>query len=175
MSKQDVEFIATTINAMLKDVEPEQIKVILGSANQYATVMKFNRDKTYWTNEQLDRYFKFIEKSITLPDLTEETDVVKRVSDIMGDVEDITPGMDSAGDMVSKVVEKVEEQKKYREDLKCPWCQQMVYDNRNNKKSERSPDFVCSTNDPAICGGHTGKWRKSWWLNSSDIPGEWGV
>jgi len=175
MSRQDVEFIATTINAMLKDVEPEQIKVILGSANQYATVMKFNRDKTYWTNEQLDRYFKFIEKSITLPDLTEETDVVKRVSDIMGDVEDITPGMDSAGDMVSKVVEKVEEQKKYREDLKCPWCQQMVYDNRNNKKSERSPDFVCSTNDPAICGGHTGKWRKSWWLNSSDIPGEWGV
>ena len=51
----------------------------------------------------------------------------------------------------------------------------MVYDNRNNKKSEKSPDFVCSTNDPAICGGHTGKWRKSWWLNSSDIPGEWGV
>ena len=175
MSKQDVEFIATTINAMLKDTAPEQIKVILGSANQYATVMKFNRDKTYWTNEQLDRYFKFIEKSITLPDLTEETDVVKRVSDIMGDVEDITPGMDSAGDMVGKVVEKVEEQKKYREDLKCPWCQQMVYDNRNNKKSERSPDFVCSTNDPAICGGHTGQWRKSWWLNSSDIPGEWGV
>jgi len=175
MSKQDVEFIATTINAMLKDVTPEQIKVILGSANQYATVMKFNRDKTYWTNEQLDRYFKFIEKSITLPNLTEEKDIVKRVSDIMGDVEDITPGMDSAGDMINKVVEKVEEQKKYREDLKCPWCQQMVYDNRNNKKSEKSPDFVCSTNDPAICGGHTGKWRKSWWLNSSDIPGEWGV
>ena len=114
MSKQDVEFIATTINAMLKDTAPEQIKVILGSANQYATVMKFDRDKTHWTNEQLDRYFKFIEKSITLPDLTEETDLVKRVSDIMGDVEDIAPGMDSAGDMVNKVMDKVEEQKKYK-------------------------------------------------------------
>ncbi len=45
----------------------------------------------------------------------------------------------------------------------------------NNKKSEKSPDFVCSTNDPAICGGHTGKWRKSWWLDNSDIPDEWGM
>ena len=45
----------------------------------------------------------------------------------------------------------------------------------NNKKSEKSPDFVCSTNDPAICGGHTGKWRKSWWLDNSDIPKEWGM
>ena len=175
MAKQDLEFIANTINTMLEGVEPEQIKVILGSANQYASVLKFDKDKTYWTNEQLDRYFKFIEKSITLPDLTPEEDVVKRVTDIMGETEDITPGMDSTGDIVGKVMDKVEEQKKYRDDLKCPWCQQMVYDNRNNKKSERSPDFVCSSNDPAVCGGHTGKWRKSWWLNSSDIPGEWGV
>ena len=175
MTKQNLEFIANTINAMLEGVTPEQIKVILGSANQYASVLKFNKDKTYWTDEQLNRYFNFIEKSITLPNLTPEDDVVKRVTDIMGETEDITPGMDSAGDMVGKVMDKVEEQKKYRDDLKCPWCKQMVYDNRNNKKSERSPDIVCSSNDPAVCGGHTGKWRKSWWLNSSDIPGEWGV
>tara|TARA_R100000458_G_C8123398_1_gene141339 strand:- start:87 stop:635 length:549 start_codon:yes stop_codon:yes gene_type:complete len=175
MSRQDVEFIANTIREMLRDIKPEQIKVILESANQYATVLKFNKDKSYWTNEQLDRYLNFIEKSITLPDLTEEEDVVERVSSIMGDVEDITPGMDKAGDIINKVVDKVEERKKYREDLTCPWCKAKVYDNRNNKKTERSPDFVCATNDPAVCGGHTGKWRKSWWLNSSDIPTEWGI
>ena len=45
----------------------------------------------------------------------------------------------------------------------------------NNKKSDKSPDFVCSTNDPAICGGHTGKWRKSWWMDNSDLPEEWGL
>ena len=117
MTKQDVEFIANTIREMLKDVKPEQIKVILGNANQYASVLKFDKDKSYWTNEQLDRYLNFIEKSITLPDLTEEEDIVERVSSIMGDVEDITPGMDKAGDIINKVVDKVEERKKYREDL----------------------------------------------------------
>ena len=57
MTKQNLEFIATTINAMLTGVEPEQIKVIIGSANQYASVLKFDKDKTYWTDEQLNRYF----------------------------------------------------------------------------------------------------------------------
>ena len=51
----------------------------------------------------------------------------------------------------------------------------MVYDNRNSKRSDKSPDFTCSTNDPTICGGHSGKWRKSWWLDNSDIPAEWGI
>ena len=51
--------------------------------------------------------------------------------------------------------------------------QLMVYDNRKSKKSDKSPDFTCSGKTP-ICGGHTGKWRKSWWLDNSDIPEEWG-
>jgi hypothetical protein len=69
----------------------------------------------------------------------------------------------------------MENQNKYRDDLKCPFCGQMVYDNRNSKRSDKSPDFTCSTNDPVICGGHSGKWRKSWWLDNSDLPKEWNL
>ena len=57
--------------------------------------------------------------------------------------------------------------------LICPLCKSKVYDNRSNKKSSRSPDFVCSCNDPKICSGHNGKFRKSWWLDSNDLPSEW--
>jgi hypothetical protein len=89
--------------------------------------------------------------------------------------EEITEGVQQAGDMIGGIVDKMEQQNKYRDDLKCPFCQQMVYDNRNNKKSDKSPDFVCSTNDPVTCGGHSGKWRKSWWLDNTDIPQEWNL
>jgi hypothetical protein len=88
---------------------------------------------------------------------------------------DITNGPQTPEGIVGEVVNQMAEQNKYRDDLKCPYCQQMVYDNRNSKRSDKSPDFTCSTNDPTICGGHTGKWRKSWWIDNSDIPEEWGV
>ena len=50
----------------------------------------------------------------------------------------------------------------------------MVWDNRNSKRSDKSPDFTCSGKTPEECPMHTGKWRKSWWLDNSDIP-EWGM
>tara|TARA_B100000214_G_scaffold370595_1_gene345521 strand:+ start:12951 stop:13511 length:561 start_codon:yes stop_codon:yes gene_type:complete len=178
----DVKFIANTVSEILRDCSPENIKIIIGNANKYATVLKFPKDKSLWSDKQVDRYLTFIEKSSTLPDLSDEEDVVVRIQTIMGEVTDITNGKPEEqkpdgplSGTVKEVVEKLEERKKYREDLVCPWCNSKVYDNRNNKKSDRSPDFVCSTNDPVVCGGHTGKWRKSWWLNSSDIPEKWNI
>ena len=57
--------------------------------------------------------------------------------------------------------------------LLCPFCESKVYDNRKNKKNPKSPDFVCSNNDSDSCDGHTGKYRKAWWLNSRDLPSGW--
>ena len=179
----DVQFIAKTVSEILRDSSPEHIKTIISNANKYVTVLKFPQDKSIWSDEQVDRYLTFIEKSSTLPDISDEDDVVVKIQSIMGEVTEIDkdgkpvnkPTVQPLANTVNKVVEKLEERKKYRDDLSCPWCKSKVYDNRNNKKSERSPDFVCSTNDAAICGGHTGKWGKSWWLNSSDIPAEWNI
>ena len=182
MAKQNLQFIADTINTMLSNKvnDTSTINKIIGSANQYAQVRKFAPNKEDWTHEQLEQYFSFIEKLADMPtvytqDEFDNLDVIKKVESIMGPVEDITPGVEPAGNMVEGIVDKLEEKKKYRDDLKCPYCQSMVYDNRNNKRSDKSPDFVCAENDPAKCGGHTGKWRKSWWLDNSDIPEEWGM
>ena len=57
--------------------------------------------------------------------------------------------------------------------LFCPICKSKVFDNRNNKRNLRSPDFVCSSNDPEFRSGHNGKYKKSWWLDSIDLPTEW--
>ena len=57
--------------------------------------------------------------------------------------------------------------------LLCPFCESKVYDNRKNKKNPKSPDFVCSNNNSDSCDGHTGKYRKAWWLNSRDLPSGW--
>ena len=176
MSKQNVEEITNIINTMLVDIKnTEQIKDIIVTANKYAKVKDFPKSKEDWTDEQLDKYFNCIEKLMDIPDIGKDKDIITKLSAIMGEVNDITPGIEDAGSIVDKVVEKVEQQNKYRDDLKCPYCKSMVYDNRNNKKSDKSPDFVCSTNEPAICGGHSGKWRKSWWIDISDIPEEWGI
>ena len=176
MSKQNVEEITNIINVMLVDIKnTEQITDIIITANKYAKIKDFPKSKEDWTDEELDKYFSCIEKLMEMPDVGKDKDIITKVSAIMGDVNDITPGIDQASNIIDKVVEKVEQQNKYRDDLKCPWCKSMVYDNRNNKKSDKSPDFVCSTNEPSVCGGHSGKWRKSWWIDNSDIPEEWGI
>tara|TARA_X000001388_G_scaffold6640_1_gene4238 strand:+ start:919 stop:1458 length:540 start_codon:yes stop_codon:yes gene_type:complete len=178
MTKQDVEFIANTISDMLQDVDANNISTILGLANKYTEVRNFPKDKSNWTDKQLSLYLTFIEKVIDMPVMYTQSefndlDIIHKVQSVMGDVKDNTPMQ--AGAKTKGIVDKLEQQNKYRDDLKCPYCQQMVYDNRNSKKSDKSPDFTCSTNDPVVCGGHTGKWRKSWWLDNSDIPKEWGI
>ena len=103
-----------------------------------------------------------------------DLDIIRKVQAVMGDVKDITPM--AASSKTKAIVGKLENQNKYRDDLKCP-CpnQRMVWDNRRNKKSDRSPDFVCSGKTLEECPQHTGKWRKSWWVDNNDIPAEWGL
>ena len=80
---------------------------------------------------------------------------------------EIEPGLQESGDMLGDIVNKMEEQNKYRDDLKCPCPNQlMVWDNRRTKKSDKSPDFTCSGKTPMECPMHTG---------NSDIPKEWNV
>ena len=179
---QDVTFILETVQSMTANVEStETLNKILGSANQYAQLKKLPADKTTWTDEQLDMYFNYIEKLVDMPTVvTQESfdsmSIEEKLDAVGLEVNDSTePGVQPVGDVLGGVVKKMEKQNKYRDDLKCPFCGQMVYDNRNSKRSEKSPDFTCSTNDPVICGGHSGKWRKSWWLDNSDLPKEWNL
>ena len=178
---QDLAFIANTIQEMCSKVEStETLHKIIGSANQYATLRKFPKDKTAWSDEQLDSYFSMIEKLVDMPtEFTQgefdDMSIQDKLESVGIETTDITSGVQQAGDMLSGVVNDMEQKNKYRDDLKCPYCSSMVYDNRNSKRGEKSPDFTCSSNDPTVCGGHTGKWRKSWWLDNSDIPKEWNV
>ena len=178
---QDVQFIADTVATIVSKVESQEtLNKILGSANQYAQLRKFNPDKTYWTDEQLDLYFAYIEKLADMPTVvTQESfdsmSIEEKLESVGIEIESTEPGVQPVGDVLGGVVKKMEQQNKYRDDLKCPFCGQMVYDNRNSKRSEKSPDFTCSTNDPVICGGHSGKWRKSWWIDNADIPKEWNL
>tara|TARA_E500000081_G_scaffold151316_1_gene181363 strand:+ start:1079 stop:1621 length:543 start_codon:yes stop_codon:yes gene_type:complete len=178
---QDLTFITTTIQTMTESVQnTETLHKIIGTANQYAKTMKFSNDKTQWSDEQLDKYLAMIEKLVDMPveytqDDFDKLSLEEKLDAAGLSATDITPGLQGAGDMLGGIVEDVQKQNKYRDDLKCPYCKAMVYDNRNSKKSDKSPDFTCSTNDPVVCGGHTGKWRKSWWLDNTDIPAEWNV
>ena len=173
---QDVQFIAETVQGIVANVESQEtLNKILGSANQYAQLKKFNADKTRWTDEQLDSYFQYLEKMVDMPTVvTQESFDSMSIEEKVQAVGIELEGTDN-GAVLEGVLNKMTEQNKYRDDLKCPFCGQMVYDNRNSKKSEKSPDFTCSTNDPVICGGHSGKWRKSWWLDNSDLPKEWNL
>ena len=179
MAKQDVEFIANTISEMLANVDANNIPKILSLANKYTQIRNFPTDKANYTDEQLGLYFTFIEKVLDMPVMYTQTefqdlDIIRKVQAVMGDVKDITPM--AASSKTKGIVGKLENQNKYRDDLKCP-CpnQRMVWDNRRNKKSDRSPDFVCSGKTLEECPQHTGKWRKSWWVDNNDIPAEWGL
>ena len=178
---QDVTFISETVSAMTANIDSKETLVkVLGSANQYAELKKYPKDKTTWTDEQLNSWFNYIEKLAGMPTVVtdesfEQMSIEQKLESVGIEIESKEPGVQPAGDMLGGVVNKMEQQNKYRDDLTCPFCKQMVYDNRNSKRSEKSPDFTCSTNDPVICGGHSGKWRKSWWLDNSDLPKEWNL
>lgn len=178
---QELAFIGQTVAAIVSKVEnKETLNKIIGTANEYANTLKFPTDKTLWSDKQLDKYLNMIEKLVDMPveytqDEFDTMSIQEKLSAAGINNTDITDGLQTPDGIVGEVVQNMEQQNKYRDDLKCPYCQQMVYDNRNSKKSDKSPDFTCSTNDPVVCGGHTGKWRKSWWLDNSNIPEEWGI
>jgi len=178
---QDVTFISETVSAMTANIDSKETLVkVLGSANQYAELKKYPKDKTTWTDEQLQTWFDYIEKLADMPTVVtdesfEQMSIEQKLESVGIEIESKEPGVQPAGDMLGGVVNKMEQQNKYRDDLTCPFCKQMVYDNRNSKRSEKSPDFTCSTNDPVTCGGRSGKWRKSWWLDNADITKEWNL
>ena len=175
---QDIKFIAQTVSTMTEHISDADIRRnVIGKANDYARLKKFPDNKETWSDEQLNNYFSMLDKlsgtmEAKIPNDFDQMTLDEKVKTL--EEADVVTVSDMSN-VVQDVVGKLEEKKKYRDDLKCPYCGQMVYDNRNNKKSDRSPDFVCSTNDPAICGGHTGKWRKSWWMDNTDLPEDWGI
>ena len=182
MSKQDLQFITTTINNMTESVQnTETLHKIIGTANQYAMTLKFPLDKTQWSDEQLDRYLGMIEKLVDMPVEYTQADfesmsLQEKLSAAGIESEEITDGVQQAGDMLGGIVNKMDEQNKYRDDLKCPCPNElMVWDNRRTKKSDKSPDFTCSGKTPMECPMHTGKWRKSWWLDNNDLPEGWNL
>ena len=65
---QDVTFISETVTAMTANVESKETLVkILGSANQYAELKKYPKDKTSWTDKQLHSWFNYIERLVDMP------------------------------------------------------------------------------------------------------------
>jgi len=155
-SNSQAEFIDKTVSDMLAKLTNEHKAYVMESGASYIKARNFPNDKAIWSHKQMDSYLNHIEKMMK-GDFVPDGSMIDNVSNILGEV-----------------VDKTEQLNSFRDDLLCPFCDKKVFDNRNSKKTEKSPDFVCSTNEPSDCGGHTGKWRKSWWLNSSDLPKEWG-
>jgi len=153
-----VKFINHTVEQMLEGVNEKTAVFALDLADNYAKVKRFP-NKSMWSDKQIDAYLGKLELGLssTASAVDDEDDLITKVSGVLGGVIDMT-----------------ENNQSIRNDLTCPFCKGKVYDNRFDKKSDRSPDFVCSGRDPQECSAHTGKWRKSWWLNSSDLPKEWG-
>ena len=153
-----VKFINQTVDKMFEGVDEKVASFALDLAENYAKVKKFG-NKSMWTNNNIDQYLSKIELGLssTVASVSDDDDVIDRADKLLGGV-----------------VEVVENNQKPRTDLTCPFCNNLVYDNRHDKKSDKSPDFVCSGRSPDECSAHTGKWRKSWWLNSNDLPKEWG-
>jgi len=153
-----VTFINHTVEKMFEGVDKGKKQFALDLADNYAKVKKYP-DKSLWSDSEIDGYLAKIELGLSsdVADVSDDDDIITKADAILGGV-----------------TEMVEDMQKVRDDLKCPFCQNKVYDNRSDKKSDRSPDFVCSGRDQDECPAHTGKWRKSWWLNSNDLPKEWG-
>ena len=76
-------------------------------------------------------------------------------------------------------VVEVEDKTPPRTDLECFMCGSKVYDNRPNKRSGQykatAPDFTCSNNTDCkgMVQGKERMLRKSWWLDSKDLPQDW--
>ena len=113
---QDINFISQTIKTMTESVShTETLHKIIGTANQYATTMKFPLDKTQWSDEQLDKYFSMIEKLVEMPVEYTQADfdsmsIQEKLEAAGIQTEDKSDGVQQAGDMLGGIVEKMEQQ-----------------------------------------------------------------
>ena len=104
---------------------------------------------------------------------------VEQWTDPVPSVIEEEPMSDPIEDRMDQAGISFEDKTPPRRDLICYLCESKVFDNRPQKKSgqykEKSPDFVCSNNKDCsgMKQGDYGMLRKSWWLNSKDLPQEW--
>ena len=154
-----VKFIDETIDKMMLGYDEKTQVFAIDLADNYRKVMKYP-EKSQWSNKQIDDYLGKIELGLssTANTVDDNDDLITKVSGILGGV-----------------VEKSQQQNEIKMDLTCPFCSGKVFDNRTSKLSEKSPDFKCAAKAVDECPAHTGKFPKSWWLNSSDLPPDWGV
>lgn len=131
-------------------------------------------------NQKLDEALKKIEQSKSIISEAEEILAVLMQDDQVPSVEEPEPAKEPIADRINAMgVVEVEDKTPPRSDLECYMCGSKVYDNRPNKASGQykatAPDFTCSNNTDCkgMVQGKERMLRKSWWLDSKDLPQEW--
>ena len=131
-------------------------------------------------NKNIDQALRKIELGKKAFDEAEEILAELLQEDLVPRVMEQEPMSDPVEDRMDEVGISYEDKTPPRSDLVCPCeLQCKVYDNRPNKKSgqykQTAPDFTCSNNTDCSNQkqGHTRVLRKSWWLDSNDLPQEW--
>ena len=129
--------------------------------------------------KQIDQALRKIELGKKAFDEAEEILAELLQGDAVPSVMEQEPMSDPIDDRMDQAGISFEDKTPPRRDLVCYLCESKVFDNRPQKKSgqykEKSPDFVCSNNKDCsgMKQGDYGMLRKSWWLNSKDLPQEW--
>ena len=129
--------------------------------------------------KQIDQALRKIELGKKAFDEAEEILAEILQGDAVPSVMEQEPMSDPIEDRMDQAGISFEDKTPPRRDLVCYLCESKVFDNRPQKKSgqykEKSPDFVCSNNNDCsgMKQGDYGMLRKSWWLNSKDLPQDW--
>ena len=129
--------------------------------------------------KQIDQALQKIELGKKAFDEAEQILAELLQGDAVPSVMEQEPMSDPIEDRMDQAGISFEDKTPPRRDLICYLCDSKVFDNRPQKKSgqykEKSPDFVCSNNKDCsgMKQGDYGMLRKSWWLNSKDLPQEW--
>ena len=130
-------------------------------------------------NKNIDQALQKIELGKKAFDEAEQILAELLQGDPVPSVMEQEPMNDPIEDRMDQAGIEFEDKTPPRTDLVCYLCDSKVYDNRPQKKSgqykETSPDFVCANNTDCsgMKQGQYGMLRKSWWLNSKDLPQEW--
>ena len=130
-------------------------------------------------NKNIDQALRKIELGKKAFDEAEQILAELLQGDAVPSVIEQEPMNDPIEDRMDQAGIPFEDKTPPRTDLVCYLCDSKVYDNRPQKKSSQykqtSPDFVCANNTDCsgMKQGQYGMLRKSWWLNSKDLPQEW--
>lgn len=159
MRMSEVDTLATNL---VKDLTPAHQGKALKLADQYAELKKFGTNRDQWSQEQINAYLEQVEKGMN--DELKPADTVDEAINSVFETEEIT----------TKIKETITNDTAPRTDLKCPFCNGKVFDNRQDKRGPSSPDFKCGAKSQMECSAHTGKFSKSWWI-TDDLPAEWNI